>query len=117
MNHRTPTEEDWRGTFLEVLWDYFCHGSIRTELGLDGESAYREFFGKTHDEAVQIFRDCAESRIYDLYWMPTKRHVARSLTIRRAGRRDSCAQPAACSEKPNDPPSRSAGFLRAASGM
>lgn len=72
MNQRTPTEDDWRGTVLEMLWEYFCHGTHSTELGLDGESAYREFFGKTHDEAVQIFRDCGESRICDLYWMPTK---------------------------------------------
>lgn len=65
-----PTEADWRGTFWEQLREWLIFGQWPSDLGLDGEHAFRQFFGKTHAEAFELFRDDALSRQVDLVWMP-----------------------------------------------
>lgn len=65
-----PTEKDWRGGFVERAVARFVFGKRRDELGLDGEHAYRQFFGKSHEEALEMFRADSLSRQEDLMEMP-----------------------------------------------
>lgn len=67
-----PTESDWRGSFWEQLREWLVFGNWPSDLGLDGEFAYRQFFGKSHAEALEMFRDDALGRREDLVWMPFK---------------------------------------------
>ena len=70
--NRIPDQRDWRGGFFERLTDRFIFESTREGLGLDGEYAYQQFFGKSDVEAFEMFCDDALSREEDLRWMPFK---------------------------------------------
>jgi hypothetical protein len=67
-----PAENDWRGSLVERLVDRIVFGSRREDLGLDGECAYRQFVGKTHSEAVEMFQEASLNRQEDLMWMPLR---------------------------------------------
>jgi hypothetical protein len=51
-----PPEDDWRSE----------------EWGLDAESAYRKFHGKTMEEAVRLFEDNSLARQEDVLFMPSR---------------------------------------------
>jgi hypothetical protein len=60
-----PTQEDWLGHKRPVDGDPFYQD-------FDLETAYRNFYGKTHAEAFALFVDNAIHYQEDVFWMPKR---------------------------------------------